>query len=259
MKLGLGPLHTNFDDRGNAYTSLFIDSAVAKWTLGPPYHPAGEAWKVVDTIPVQYNIGHLATYQGDTVRSLGKYLVALNKWSVDQYKAVGPLRPQNLQLIDISGLKMRMLDAAPVGIAEPHFAEIIPLSKVKAWDVYPVGTNALTFRPDPQAVQPGKERIVRKGRVVEVWMTAMRSHYTPDHIVVHQGDRVVIHITNIERALDATHGFGLNAYNITLSLEPGKTETVSFTADKPGVYPFYCMEFCSALHLEMAGYLEVTP
>lgn len=259
VKLGLGPLHTNFDDKGNAYTSLFIESAVAKWTLGPPYHPEGEAWKVVDKIPVQYNIGHLATYQGDTVRPLGKYLVALNKWSVDQYKGIGPLRPQNLQLIDISGPKMRMLYAAPVGIAEPHFAEIIPLSKIKAWDVYPVGTNELTLKPDPNAVQPGKERIVRKGRLVEVWMTAMRSHYTPDHIVVSRGDRVVIHITNIERALDATHGFGLNAYNINLSLEPGKTETVSFVADKPGVYPFYCTEFCSALHLEMAGYLEVKP
>jgi nitrous-oxide reductase len=259
VKLGLGPLHTNFDDKGNAYTSLFIESAVAKWTLGPPYHPESEAWKVVDKIPVQYNIGHLATYQGDTVRPLGKYLVALNKWSVDQYRGIGPLRPQNLQLIDISGPKMRMLYAAPVGIAEPHFAEIIPLSKIKAWDVYPGGTNELTLKPDPNAVQPGKERIVRKGRLVEVWMTAMRSHYTPDHIVVSRGDRVVIHITNIERALDATHGFGLNAYNINLSLEPGKTETVSFVADKPGIYPFYCTEFCSALHLEMAGYLEVKP
>jgi nitrous-oxide reductase len=260
VKLGLGPLHTNFDDKGNAYTSLFIESAVAKWTLGAPYHSAADGWKVVDKIPVQYNIGHLATYQGDTVKPMGKYLVALNKWSIDQYKAIGPLRPQNLQLIDISGEKMKMLYAAPVGNAEPHFAEMIPLSKLKAWDVYPlVGTNVLTFKADPNAVTPGKERIVRTGRTVEVWMTAMRSHFTPDHIVVNKGDRVVVHITNIERAVDATHGFGVHAYDINLSLEPGKAETVNFVADKPGIYPYYCTEFCSALHLEMAGYLEVKP
>ncbi|HYM69926.1 MAG TPA: Sec-dependent nitrous-oxide reductase [bacterium] len=259
VKLGLGPLHTNFDDKGNAYTSLFIESAVAKWTLGAPYHSADEAWKVVDKLPVQYNIGHLAAYQGDTAKPMGKYLVAINKWSVDQYKGIGPLRPQNLQLIDISGPKMRMLYAAPVGNAEPHFAEIIPLGKLRAWDVYPPGTNELTMRPDPNAVQPGKERIARHGKTVEVWMTAMRSHYTPDHIVANKGDKVVIHITNIEQALDATHGFAVHAYNINLSLEPGKVETITFTADRPGVFPYYCTEFCSALHLEMAGYLEVKP
>lgn len=259
VKLGLGPLHTNFDDKGNAYTSLFIESAVAKWTLGAPYHAAGDAWKVVDKLPVQYNIGHLAAYQGDTAKPMGRYLVALNKWSVDQYKALGPLRPQNLQLIDISGPKMRMLYAAPVGNAEPHFAEIIPMSKIKALDVYPPGTNELTMRPDPNAVRPGAERVVRRGKTVEVWMTAMRSHYTPDHVAVNRGDKVVVHITNVEQALDATHGFAVHGYNVNLSLEPGKVETVTFTADRAGIFPYYCTEFCSALHLEMMGYLEVKP
>jgi nitrous-oxide reductase len=76
---------------------------------------------------------------------------------------------------------------------------------------------------------------------------------------VKKGDTVILHITNIERAKDAIHGFAIDRYNINLSLEPGKYETVVFKATKVGTFPFYCTEFCSALHLEMAGYLEVTP
>ena len=260
VKIGLGPLHTQFDDQGNAYTSLFLDSAVAKWTLGGPYKKPAEAWKLVDKLPVQYNIGHLAAVMGDTAKPGGKYLVALNKWSVDQYSNVGPLFPQNFQLIDISGEKMKLLSNTPVGMAEPHLSQIIPMDKVKSWAVYPdVGMNPLTMKVDPNATAPGKQRIVRKGKTVEVWMTAMRSHFTPDRIQVKQGDTVILHITNIERAKDAIHGFAIDRYNVNLSLEPGKYESVKFVADRTGVFPFYCTEFCSALHLEMAGYLEVAP
>jgi len=260
VKIGLGPLHTQFDDQGNAYTSLFLDSAVAKWTLGAPYKRGAEAWKLVDKLPVQYNIGHLAAVMGDTAKPGGKYLVALNKWSVDQYSNVGPLFPQNFQLIDISGAKMKLLSNTPIGLAEPHLAQILPIDKVKSWATYPeVGTNPLTMKADPNATTIGKERVVRKGKTVEVWMTAMRSHFTPDRIQVQQGDTVILHITNIERARDAIHGFAIDRYNVNLSLEPGKFETVRFVADRAGVFPFYCTEFCSALHLEMAGYLEVAP
>lgn len=259
VKIGLGPLHSMFDDKGHAYTSVFLDSAVAKWTLGPPYNPADQAWKVVQKLPVQYNIGHLATVAGDTVRPRGRYLVALNKWSVDHYRNVGPLLPQNLQLIDISGGEMRLLSSTPVGIAEPHLAQIIPIDKIKTWETYPVGTNPLTMQPDPRAVQPGRQRIVREGNTVHVYMTAMRSHFTPDRIRVRRGDTVVLHITSIERTKDAIHGFAISGYNIQLSLEPGEHYTVTFKATTPGIFPFYCTEFCSALHLEMAGWLEVTP
>ena len=68
-----------------------------------------------------------------------------------------------------------------------------------------------------------------------------------------------LHVTNLEQARDATHGFGISSYNISLSLEPGEHDNVTFKADKAGVFPFYCLEFCSALHLEMAGYLIVEP
>jgi nitrous-oxide reductase len=175
VKIGLGPLHTQFDDKGNAYTSLFLDSAVAKWTLGAPYKRPNEAWKLVDKLPIHYNIGHLASVTGDTAKPGGKYLVALNKWSVDQYTNVGPLFPQNLQLIDISGDKMKLLSNTPVGLAEPHLAQILPIDKVKSWATYPqVGINPLTMKVDAQAVQAGKERIVRRGNTVEVWMRVRR-------------------------------------------------------------------------------------
>jgi len=260
VKVGLGPLHTMFDDKGNGYTSIFLDSAVTKWSLGEPYHRGDAAWKVVDKVSVQYNIGHLSAVTGDTIKPGGKYLVALNKWSVDQFKNIGPLFPQNLQLIDISGEKMRLLSSTPVGLAEPHLAQIIPMDRVKAWTTYPAaGTNPLTMKVDPQAIKAGQARIERRGTTVEVWMTAMRSHFTPDRIRVKKGDTVILHITNIERAKDAIHGFAIDRYNVNLSLEPGKYETVTFRATKVGTFPFYCTEFCSALHLEMVGYLEVTP
>jgi nitrous-oxide reductase len=90
-------------------------------------------------------------------------------------------------------------------------------------------------------------------------MTAIRSHFTPDIVRVKQGETVHFHITNLEQAHDATHGFALNSYNINLSLEPGEHANVTLVADKPGVFPMYCTEFCSALHLEMAGYFLVEP
>jgi nitrous-oxide reductase len=94
---------------------------------------------------------------------------------------------------------------------------------------------------------------------VTVHGTVWRSRITPDVLEVNVGDTVVWHITNIEMAKDATHGFVLGGQDISLSLEPGETETITFTADTPGVYPYYCTEFCSALHLEMAGYFLVKP
>lgn len=259
VNIGLGPLHTQFDDKGYAYTSLYVDSAVAKWTLGEPYFTGDQAWKLVEKVQVQYNIGHLSAIQGDTAKPLGKYLVAMNKWSQDQFTNVGPLLPQNFQLIDISGDKMKLLSNTPIGVGEPHYAQMIPVSTLKPIQVYPAGTDAGTFRPSPYAIKKGEERIVRSGGVVDVYMTAMRSHFTPDHIKVTKGDRVRIHVTSIEQGVDVIHGFGLSQYNVHASLEPGATVTIEFVADRPGVFPFYCSEFCSALHLEMMGYLLVEP
>ena len=264
VELGLGPLHTQFDNQGYAYTSLFLESAVARWALGGPYadkHPE-EGWTVVGKQSVQYNIGHLAAAEGDTISPDGMYLVALNKWAVDRFANVGPLLPQNFQLIDIAstGDTMQLLYDMPMGIGEPHYAQIIKADKLNPWEVYPeVGWDPRHQRVDPNAPQKGEERIERNGNHVEIWMTAVRSHYMPEHIEIKQGDHVVWHITSLERAYDATHGFSLPGYNIQLSLEPGETTTFEFTATESGVFTFYCTEFCSALHLEMVGYFIVEP
>ncbi len=260
VELGLGPLHTQFDDKGYAYTSLFLDSAVARWSLGAPYREDG--WKLEGTIPVQYNIGHLSTAEGDTVSPDGGYLVAMNKWSIDRFFHPGPLLPQNFQLIDISGegADMQLLYDMPITAAEPHYAQMIKADKLAPFEVYPeIGWDTQTMAVDPAAPQIGTEKVVRNGNQVEVWMTAVRSHYTPERVEVQQGDHVVWHITNVETSLDATHGFAVPGYNINLSLEPGETSTFEFDATQSGVFSYYCTEFCSALHLEMTGYFTVVP
>ena len=252
LEIGLGPLHTQFDADGNAYTSLFLDTQVAKWSLDP--------LQVIDKIDVHYNVGHLAAAEGDTRSPDGRYLVSLNKWALDRFAEVGPLVPQNFQLIDISGTEMERLYDMPIGIGEPHYAQIIKADKLSPIRVYPgIGVSPETFETVADAPQVGQERIERRGNEVHVYMTAVRSHFNPEYIRVREGDQVVVHITNVEQAHDATHGFGIAKYNINLSLEPGETQTVRFTADEPGVFPFYCTEFCSALHLEMTGYLMVEP
>lgn len=259
VQVGLGPLHTVFDANGNGYTSLFLDSAVAKWTLGPPYNPPEKAWKLVDKVAVHYNIGHLQAPGSNTRKPTGKYIVALNKWSVDRFPPLGPLHPQNLQLIDISGPKMVLLSDTPT-IGEPHNSQIIPVEMLQSWTVYPEpGFDATKMAHSPVATEQGKERIERKGNTVTVYGTVIRSHYTPDIVRVKEGDKVAFHWTNVESARDATHGFGLHGYNVNLSIDPGATESAEITATKGGVYPYYCTEFCSALHMEMTGWLLVEP
>ena len=87
----------------------------------------------------------------------------------------------------------------------------------------------------------------------------MRSYFTPDIIRVKKGDNVVLHITNIEKHTDATHGFAIPQYNIKLSIDPGETVTVDSSPNKAGAFSHYCTEFCSALHLEMQGWIMVEP
>ena len=246
VELGLGPLHTQYDSvKGIAYTSLFVDSAVARWDY--------INLKLLEKIPVHYNIGHLVAAEGDTVSPDGHYLIALNKLALDRFTPVGPLHPQNHQLVDISeGRPMQVIYDMPVPLGEPHYAVMIKADKLKPVQRFPRLDN-------PDNVAPGTARIERKGKTVTIRMTAIRSHYDPEIIEVNQGDDIVWHITNLERAEDETHGFTVDTYNVNASLEPGKTSTFRFKADKDGVFPFYCTEFCSALHLEMTGYLLVKP
>jgi nitrous-oxide reductase len=252
VALGLGPLHTQFDSKPCiAYTSLYVDSQVVKWDFCEG--------KVLDRIPVHYNIGHLMTMEGDTVHPKGHYLVALNKLAIDRFNPVGPLHPQNHQLIDISGDKMQLLYDLPIGLGEPHWAVAIQATTLKPTIRYKYGTNSRTEEESKFATRPGSEKIVRTPGKVEVFGTVIRSHYTPEIVQAEEGDQVVFHWTNAERAEDETHGFAISQHDANLSLEPGKTASITIDAAKPGVFPYYCTEFCSALHLEMEGYLMVAP
>ena len=262
VEVGAGPLHTQFDSKGHGYTSMFLASAIAKFTLGDDVVKTGEKpFSLIETIPVHYNIGHLAITEGDTVSPDDKYMVALNKWSIDRFLTVGPLHPQNFQLIDLNGGNgpMDLVADMPIGMGEPHYTQIIKADKLKAIEVYPPGTDAATMERSEFAIEAGGEKVERNGNTVEIWMSAQRSHFTPDIIRVKEGDRVILHVTNVERAEDATHGFALHGHNVNLSLDPGQTVTVEFNVPHAGVFPWYCTEFCSALHMEMTGWLLVEP
>jgi nitrous-oxide reductase len=252
QEIGLGPLHSVFGLNGDVYTSVFLDSTVVKWNVNNIGAPT-------EALPVHYNIGHITAAEGDTVSPDGHYVVAMNKMSQDRFLNTGPLLPQNFQLIDTSGPKMSLIADLPIGLGEPHYAQMIKADKLKGLSVYPVGTNPYTDEIDPGAVASGKERIERNGKEVHVYMSVIRSHFTPDYFEVNEGDKVTLHLTSLEQANDQVHGFAVDMYNVNVSMEPGKYEEIEFVADRSGVFPFYCTEFCSALHLEMMGYMLVKP
>jgi nitrous-oxide reductase len=246
VPVGLGPLHTQFGPDGFAYTSLFVDSAIAKWKLG--------TWEVVDKTPMSYAIGHLAAAEGDTTDPQGRFLVGLNKLSHGRHLSVGPSQPEASQLVDISGEKMKLLYDAFTE-PEPHYAQIIRASKIHTIEVYPKEENK-----HPLAVWDLKDTgVTREGNKVVVKAILTRSTITPTSFTVKPGDTVTVALTNIEQTTDELHGFGLLDYNINVVVDPGETKTVTFKADKQGVFPYYCTNFCSALHQEMQGYLVVSP
>ena len=257
VNVGLGPLHTQYDAKKCvAYTSIYVDSMITKWDYCEG--------KVLDQLPIHYNVGHLMAMQGDTMDPKGKYLVALNKLAIDRFNPVGPLHPQNHQLIDISGEKMELLYDMPLPLGEPHYAVSIEADKLKPAVRYKSGWNSRTDSKSPYKTRAGREKTERScdadGKcTVHVYGTTIRSHITPEIIEVTEGDTVSLHFTNLERAEDEVHGFAMYGQNVQLSIEPGKTASATFVADTAGVYPYYCTEFCSALHLEMQGYLLVQP
>ena len=246
---GLGPLHTEFDGNGYAYTSAFISSEIVKWKIG--------TWEVVDRIPVYYSIGHLMIPGGDTMKPWGKYVIALNKVTKDRYLPTGPELTQSAQLIDITGNKMEMwLDFPTIG--EPHYAQAIPADIVmkNSQKFFELSANQ-----HPYAVKSEAETGVdRKGNDVHVKMSTIRTHFAPDNIDgVKVGDTVYFHITNLEQDWDVPHGFAvLGAQNSELLVMPGQTRTIVWKPTSEGVFPFYCTDFCSALHQEMSGYVRVS-
>jgi nitrous-oxide reductase len=250
QKPGLGPLHTEFDGAGNAYTSFFVSSEIVKWNL--------KDLKVVDRVPTYYSIGHLSVPGGPTSKPHGKYVIAYNKITKDRYLPTGPELTQSAQLYSIDGDKMKLILDFPT-TGEPHYAEAIPASLLmkKQRKIYKLEENNHPF----VAKGEGQTKVVREGNKVHVYMTAIRSHLTPDNIEgVRVGDEIYFHVTNLEQDWDVPHGFAIKgAANAEALIMPGETQTIKFVPDRVGVFPFYCTDFCSALHQEMQGYLRVSP
>jgi nitrous-oxide reductase len=250
QKPGLGPLHTEFDDKGYAYTSMFVSSEVVKWKLG--------TWEVVDRAPAYYSVGHILIPGGDAKKPWGKYLLVMNKITKDRYLPTGPELTQSAQLYDISGDKMKLLSDFPT-IGEPHYAQGIAADLVSknSTKIFKIDENK-----HPNATKKVSDvKVERNGNEVHVYMTMIRSHFTPDNIEgVKLGDKVFFHLTNLEQDWDIPHGFAITGLNNSeLLIMPGETQTIVWEPKYIGVFPFYCTDFCSALHQEMQGYIRVHP
>lgn len=251
QKPGLGPLHTEFDGKGNAYSTMFVSSEIVKWDI--------ETLKVLDRSPTFYSTGHLMIPGGDSKKPFGKYLVAYNKITKDRYLPTGPELTQSAQLFDITGDKMQLLLDFPT-IGEPHYAQAAPADLIRnngQLKIYDLKNNK-----HPRVAKGEKEtKVVREGNKVHVYMTMIRSHFAPDNIEgIKVGDEVYFHITNLEQDWDVPHGFAIkNAPTAEILVMPGETMTLYWKATKVGIVPFYCTDFCSALHQEMQGYMRVSP
>jgi nitrous-oxide reductase len=237
-KPGLGPLHTEFDGKGNAYTTMFVSS---------------------DRVPTYYSVGHLMIPGGDSRKPFGKYMVAYNKITKDRYLPTGPELTQSAQLYDITGDKMQLLLDFPT-IGEPHYAQAAPADLIRnngQLKFYKIEDNQ-----NPFVTKGEKEsKVVRKGNRVDIYMTSMRSHFAPDNIEgIKVGDEVYVHVTNLEQDWDVPHGFAIKGIkNAELLIMPGETATLKWNVETAGTIPFYCTDFCSALHQEMQGYIRVSP
>lgn len=247
---GLGPLHTEFDDKGNAYTTFFISSEVVKWKLG--------TWEVIDRKPTYYSVGHLMIPGGNSRKPTGQYLVAMNKITKDRYLPTGPELTQSAQLYDISGDKMELLSDFPT-VGEPHYAAGCPadLIKERSTKIFKLDENKHKYA----ATSESEAKVVREGNVVHIYMTMIRSHFAPDNIEgIQVGDKVYFHVTNLEQDFDVPHGVSMIGANTSeLLIMPGQTESFTWEPKQEGVWPFYCTDFCSALHQEMQGYIRVSP
>ncbi len=248
MDLGLGPTHIDFDDRGYAYVAFFVDSDVKRIPMGGPHASQHnkDPWTVAEVIPVHYAVGHLMVPGGDSAQPYGDYLIAMNKLAKDTFMPHGPLIAEAHEVFDISGDTSPMVDQVPLP-PETHYSQAIPVSLVN-----PVGIYQLPAEPESPRVEYDYGT-----KTVNVFMTAIRSWFDPGTFNVPEGWTIRMKMTNVEQSLDITHGIAVTGHNVSVSLDPGQVRTVEFTAGEPGVHWYYCIWFCSELHLEMRGSMIV--